>query len=108
MAYLFVLWFVCGFAGALIRQHKGGSAAAGAALGFLLGPLGVLIAIMTKPPSVCPSCRSPVDAGTVTCPRCQADLRGGAARAPAPELVERADSGPEEPTRVEPPSETPR
>jgi hypothetical protein len=108
MAYLFVFWFVCGFAAALIRQFKGGSAAAGAALGFLLGPVGVLIAILTKPPVVCPFCRSPVDAGAGTCPRCQSDLRSAAARAPAPELVERADPGQEKPSRAEPPSETPR
>ena len=108
MAYLFVFWFVCGFAAALIRQYKGGSAAAGAALGFLLGPVGVLIAILTKPPAVCPICRSPVDAGTATCPRCQSDLKRTAERAQAPELIERVDPGRGERPRVEPPSEKQR
>ena len=88
MAYLFVLWFLCAFAAALIRQRKGGSAAAGAALGFILGPVGVLIALLTKPPSVCPTCRSPVDAGTVTCPRCQAYLGRTAPPRPAPGRTE--------------------
>jgi len=80
VAYLFVFWFVCGFGAALIRQRQGGSAAAGAALGFMLGPVGVLIAILTKPPAVCPFCRSPVDANTVTCPRCQSNVKSAAKR----------------------------
>lgn len=52
MVAVFVVaaWLVCGLAGAIIGEHKGRTAR-GFALGFLLGPLGVLAAC-TMPPSL--------------------------------------------------------
>jgi hypothetical protein len=38
-----VIWIVCAVVGALIAEHRGGKAWAGAGLGLILGPLGVLI-----------------------------------------------------------------
>jgi hypothetical protein len=44
-----VLWFLCGIAGAIIYSNKGHEGCAGFALGFLLGPIGVVIALVVKP-----------------------------------------------------------
>lgn len=46
LVVVFVLWLALGIAGATIMGNKGRSAAGGFGLGFLLGPIGVIIALV--------------------------------------------------------------
>lgn len=45
MEYL-VLWILCGVAGMIILQNKGRGGCAGFLLGLLLGPIGIVIALV--------------------------------------------------------------
>ncbi len=86
MTYI-VIWIVCGILGAMIGSSKG-RGGAGFALSFLLGPLGVIIALFLKPNSgkveaeavvsggmrKCPFCAELVKTEAVICKHCQKDL----------------------------------
>ena len=55
------VWTVCGVWAALVNHGRGNSAATGFGLGILLGPLGLLITLVTPakggaPRSECPHC----------------------------------------------------
>lgn len=43
-----LLWLLCGVAGGVILSNKGRSGVGGFALGFLLGPIGLVIAVFMK------------------------------------------------------------
>ena len=45
----FVTWLICGLIAMSISENKGNSGCAGFCLGFLLGPLGVLVAAVMSP-----------------------------------------------------------
>ena len=50
MEVLFVVvWLVCGAIGAAIMSGKGRSGVGGFALGVLLGPIGLIIALLLSP-----------------------------------------------------------
>lgn len=70
MEYL-VLWLLCGFIAMAIGSRKGEGCGA-FILGVLLGPFGILFAIMSsgnrKP---CPFCREPINKAATVCPHCQ-------------------------------------
>jgi hypothetical protein len=46
---LIIFWICCGIAGAMIYNNKGLDAWARCALGGLLGPIGIVIALVAKP-----------------------------------------------------------
>lgn len=68
------LWLMCGIVAAMIGSRKG-AGCAGFALGFLLGPFGILIALfMGGNRKACPYCRELIHKEAIVCPRCQRDL----------------------------------
>ena len=48
MEILLVLWIICGFIGGMILTNKGRSGCGGFALGFLLGPFGIIAALVMQ------------------------------------------------------------
>lgn len=96
VAGLFV-WGLCGILAGAIASSRGAGGCFGAILGFLLGPIGVIIACVLPsnravpvviqnagpavPPSVesgnqqtCPHCRSYIPAAATVCRYCQRDI----------------------------------
>ena len=86
-----LLWLVdaavCGFLGAWIAERGGGSPLLGGLLGFVLGPIGVLVAAIvvagghgpdaeTGPEleGECPYCKRDIRLDTLVCPYCQREL----------------------------------
>ena len=51
LAIGFILWLLCGIIGAAITSNKGRGSCSGFALGFLLGPIGLIIALVLAPVS---------------------------------------------------------
>ena len=44
-----LIWLVCGFIGSAIMSGKGHGSCGGWALGLLLGPIGIVIALLWRP-----------------------------------------------------------
>jgi hypothetical protein len=71
-----VLWLCFGIVGAMIGSRKG-SGCAGFALGIILGPIGLLIALVMKGKRVnCPYCKELISKDATVCPKCQRDQPG--------------------------------
>jgi hypothetical protein len=69
-----VIWILCGIVAGIIGSSKG-AGCSGFALGFLLGPFGILIAIFMKGDrKSCPHCKETVKKDATVCPHCQRDL----------------------------------
>jgi hypothetical protein len=82
-----VIWIVSSILGVMIGSSKG-RGGAGFALGFLLGPLGVIIVLFLKPDTAkveteavvsggmrkCPYCAELVKTEALVCKHCQRDL----------------------------------
>ncbi len=79
MGYLF-LWLLMGLITAFIAQSKGRSGCLFFLLGFLLGPIGIIIALImpgSPPPrklKKCPSCGAMIPEDALKCPRCGHDF----------------------------------
>jgi predicted Zn finger-like uncharacterized protein len=74
VAVVLVLLVVFGVVGFLIGQSKG-RADEGFALGLLLGPIGILIALFLKDKRRrCPHCQEPIAPTASVCPHCQRQL----------------------------------
>ena len=86
-------WIICGIIGAVIAHNKGRSAEAWGVVSFLLGPLGIVLALVTSPDETaleeqslesgtsrkCPQCAEVVKAEAKQCRYC------GSALEPLPE-----------------------
>ena len=53
MEVILIIWVVCGIIAAAIAGGKGRSGCGGFAIGFLLGPLGIIWALVMKTGSKC-------------------------------------------------------
>lgn len=51
MIYI-ILWLVCGVIAAIIYSNKGRSGAAGFLVGFLLGPIGIILTLVSRPDQI--------------------------------------------------------
>jgi hypothetical protein len=69
-----VIWLLCGLVAGIIGSSKG-AGCSGFALGFLLGPFGILIAIFMKGDrKACPQCKEMVKKDAAVCPHCQREI----------------------------------
>lgn len=76
MELVVVCWLIFGVIAAYIGNKKGEGCAA-FILGVLLGPFGILFAIMSKGDrKTCPWCMEKIHKDAMVCPRCQKDLTG--------------------------------
>jgi hypothetical protein len=70
MAFI-LFWIVCGVVAGVIGAQKGSGCLA-TALGFALGPLGIVIALVMQGDRVqCPYCREFMQKDASVCPHCQ-------------------------------------
>ena len=85
---LFLIWIGLGIIGSLIASGKGNSGCGGFALGVLLGPIGILIALFSSDnekvkrqrsgdTKKCPYCAEYVKEDAVVCKHCGRDLTAG-------------------------------
>jgi len=69
------LWILCGIIGSMIGSKKG-QGCLGFVLGFLLGPIGIIIEIVNKGDRrICPHCRELINKDASVCPKCQSKLK---------------------------------
>jgi hypothetical protein len=66
-------WIICGFLGGLVGNAKN-AAGSGAVLGFLFGPLGVLVAFAVDGRPECPYCKGRIEPRATTCQHCRKSL----------------------------------
>ncbi len=80
MLYVF-LWVLCAIVTGYIYAGKQRSWLIGGIAGLVLGPLGVLLALLTRPApttpaqKTCPACGKPAPWAAHTCPTCGANIR---------------------------------
>ena len=68
---LLLFWLLCGVVAGMIGSNKG-AGCSGFALGILLGPIGILIALLMKGnKKQCPVCKEYIHKDAIKCPKCQ-------------------------------------
>jgi len=72
---LFALWIICGIIAAIIASQKGSSGCGFAILGFLLGPIGIILSLLLSGEQ-CPYCRKKISKDITVCPFCKKELKG--------------------------------
>lgn len=78
MLYL-MLWLLCALTAAYVYNQKGRSLWIGALAGLILGPIGVILALLTSkrapalPTKQCPHCKTQIDWNARVCPTCKGD-----------------------------------
>jgi len=72
---IFCLALVCGIVGWFVGAPKKAEKP-GMLLGFLLGPIGILIvAVAFDQREKCPACKTPINDGATICPACKTSLK---------------------------------
>jgi len=87
MGAFIAIWLLCGILGAVIASSKGGSGVAGFLVGFLLGPIGVIITLFMGNAArkeaaelaegsakKCPHCAELIKREAVVCKHCGRDI----------------------------------
>jgi hypothetical protein len=83
-----IIWVICGITAAIIYSNKGHSTVAGFLVGFLLGPIGIILTLVSRPDRAgmdqkeldsgamkkCPYCAELVRIEATVCRYCQRDL----------------------------------
>jgi len=73
--FIFLIWIVCGVAAMSIYQKKGRSGLTGFLGGFILGPIGLILALASGSDlPTCPFCAERIQKAAKVCPHCQRDL----------------------------------
>lgn len=75
MEILLIIWILCGVAGGMILSNKGRSGCGGFALGFLLGPIGLVIALVMQTDHKELEHRALQSGDTRKCPSCAELIR---------------------------------
>ena len=65
-----VVWIICGVVAAIIASAKGSSGCGFAIVGFLLGPLGIIIALVSSGEK-CFYCKKRIHKDASICPYCK-------------------------------------
>lgn len=74
MEFAILIWILCGVVAAMIGAKKG-EGCGGFILGVLLGPFGILIALLSKGNrKTCPHCKELIHQDATVCSRCQRDV----------------------------------
>lgn len=78
LTLLLIGWLICGLAAALVMRNKARSGCGGFAIGFLLRPLGLILALVTAPDHREAERRSLVSGEMRRCPHCAELIRRAA------------------------------
>lgn len=70
MEVLLVIWLLFGVAGGIVMSNKGRSGCGGFAMGFLLGPIGLIIALVMQADHQEMDKRTLNQGGMRKCPQC--------------------------------------
>lgn len=84
MEPLIVIGLICGGISAAVASSRGASAGLWFVLGFLFGPLGLLLSFLSGSGRNCPFCRKAVHREATKCPYCQSVVppHSGVAQSP--------------------------
>jgi len=93
---ILILALICGGVAAAIWRSKGGVPKEAFLYGVLLGPIGIIIALVRTPEAahqvnVCPHCRERVHPEATVCPHCQREIPIGSRASARPAFRSFAD-----------------
>ena len=75
-----LIWIMCGVIGAVVAGQKGRSVGGWAVLCFLLGPLGVILALVVAPQAAALDRKALAQGASKKCPECAEIVRADAVR----------------------------
>lgn len=85
LVIVFVQAVICAILAAIIANGKN-AGCLGCVVGFLLGPIGVIVACLIDGRPQCPKCSERVQSGAAICPHCSLNLRWSNDGTPIPRI----------------------